>query len=72
MATEKTDAVIGGVGAAGLYGRLPGVRDDVDDIVDIILNEEIKAPILVDSGLPEILAFIVLLGTKGWVPEILL
>jgi hypothetical protein len=42
--------------------------DDVPDVIDLIPDEEIEAPIFVDAGLPEILTFVVFLGAEGWVP----
>jgi hypothetical protein len=41
-----------------------------DYINDVILDEEIEAPIFVDAGMPKVLAFIVFLGAKGRVSEI--
>jgi hypothetical protein len=43
---------------------------NIHDVVDIILNQEVKAPALVHTGLPEILAFIVLLGAEGWMVQV--
>jgi hypothetical protein len=47
------------------------MRDDVHDVIDVIPDEEIKAPIFVDAGLPEVLAFVVLLGAKRRVSQVL-
>src|ERR1039458_7312369 len=47
------------------------MRDDVHDQIPIILDEEIKAPILVDARLPESPALVVFLGAERWVVEIL-
>jgi hypothetical protein len=47
------------------------MRDDVHDQVPVILDEEIKAPILIDARLPEALALVVFLGVERWVVEIL-
>lgn len=46
------------------------MRDDVHDEIDIILNNKIKAPIFVYSGLPKIPRFVVLLGAEGRVVEV--
>jgi hypothetical protein len=41
--------------------------NDIHDVVGIVLNQEIKAPALVDTGLPEIPAFIYFLARRdGW------
>jgi hypothetical protein len=40
------------------------VRDDVHDQITVILDEEIKAPILVDARLPEAVPLVVLLGAS--------
>ena len=47
------------------------MRDDVHDVIDVVLDEKIKAPIFVDAGLPEVLAFVVLLGAKRRVSQVL-
>src|SRR5664279_1845481 len=56
-----------GIGGAWLFR----VRDDVHDQIPVILDEEIKAPILVDAGLPEAPALVVFLGAERWMVEIL-
>jgi hypothetical protein len=38
------------------------MRDDVHDVIGVVPDEEIKAPIPVDAGLPEVPALVVLLG----------
>ena len=41
--------------------------NDIHDVVGIVLNQEIKAPALVDTGLPEIPVFIYFLARRdGW------
>ena len=47
------------------------MRDDVHDQVPIILDKEIKAPILVDARLPQAPALVVFLGAERWVVEVL-
>ena len=47
------------------------MRDDVHDQVAIILDEEIKSPILVDARLPEPPALVVFLGAERWMVKIL-
>jgi len=47
------------------------MRDDVHDQIPVILDEKIKAPILVDARLPEAQALVLLLGAKRRVVEIL-
>jgi len=42
------------------------MRNDIDDVVDIITNQEIKAPAFVHTRLPEALSFVVLFGVEGW------
>jgi hypothetical protein len=46
--------------------------DELEDAVGVVNDYEIKTPILVDPGLPSILRFIVFLGAKRWVMEVLL
>jgi hypothetical protein len=48
------------------------VRNDIHDVVDVIADEEIETPILVDTSLPETLAFVVFLGAERRVPKVLL
>ena len=38
---------------------------------DVVLNKEIKPPILIDAWLPEISALVVFLGAERWMVEIL-
>lgn len=33
------------------------MRDDVDDVVDVVADEKIRAPIFVHAGLPDVAAF---------------
>src|SRR6266567_2219535 len=47
------------------------MRDDVHDQIPVTLDEEIKAPILVDARLPEPPALVVFLGAERWMVEIL-
>jgi hypothetical protein len=47
------------------------MRDDVHDQIPVTLDEEVKAPILVDACLPEAPALVVFLGTERWMVEIL-
>jgi hypothetical protein len=46
------------------------MRDDVFDVVSVANNHEVEAPTLVDTGLPEALAFVVLLGVQRRVMEV--
>ena len=46
------------------------MRGDVHDVIDVIPDEEMKAPILVDASLPETQAFVVLFGAERRVPQI--
>ena len=48
------------------------MRDDVHNAVNIVLNLKVKTPVSIDTGLPEILPLVVLLGAEGWVVQILL
>src|ERR1035438_6417672 len=63
--------------SAGLIHRKSGslpllrMRDDVHDQIPVTLDEEIKAPILVDARLPEAPALVVFLGAERWMVEIL-
>jgi hypothetical protein len=50
------------------------MRDDAYDQIPVTLDEEIKAPILVDAvdaRLPEASALVVFLGAERWMVEIL-
>jgi hypothetical protein len=47
-----------------------GMRDDVHNHVPVILDEEIKAPILVDASLSEALTLVIFLGAERGVMEI--
>src|ERR1700678_2468905 len=47
------------------------MRDDVHDVIDVIQDQKIKAPIFVDAGLPEILTLAILLGAKRRVSQVL-
>jgi hypothetical protein len=46
------------------------VGNDVDDVVDVITDQEIETPILVDTGLPEIEALVILFGAERRVPKV--
>ena len=48
------------------------VRNYIHDVVDVILDEEIKTPVCVNAGLPEVEALVVLLGAERRVPQVLL
>lgn len=47
------------------------MRNDVHDQIPVSLDEEIKAPILVDARLPQPSTFFVFLGAERWMVEIL-
>src|ERR1035441_8693870 len=55
------------VSAAALFR----VRDNIHDVISVVQDEEIKPPILIDAGLPNVLALIVFLGAQRRVPQIL-
>src|SRR3989442_1524012 len=46
------------------------VGDELVDNVGVAGNRKVEAPVLVDAGLPEVLRFVVLLGVKRGVFEI--
>jgi hypothetical protein len=46
------------------------VGHDILNHADIVLDCEIKAPIVIHSGLPNILGFIVFLGVQRWMLKI--
>ena len=46
--------------------------NDPYDYVGVVSDYKIKAPILGDAGLPEVLRFIKLLSLQAWIAEILL
>jgi hypothetical protein len=47
------------------------MRNDLFNLVGVIDDGKVKAPILVDAGLPEILRFVVLLGPQGAVVKVI-
>lgn len=46
------------------------MRNDLFNLVGVIDDGKVKAPILVDACLPEILRFVVLLGPQGTVVKV--
>lgn len=44
---------------------------DVHEVVNVALDEKVEAPILVDAGLPQVLALVVLPGVQGRVVQVL-
>jgi hypothetical protein len=48
------------------------MRNDVNNVIDIILNLKIETPVFVYTGLPKILTFVVLFGAEGGVMQVLL
>jgi hypothetical protein len=58
-------------------GRYPALeawlfrmRHDINEVVGVAYDTEIKTPPTIDSGLPDVLGLVVLLGSQGWVAEI--
>ena len=45
--------------------------DDVEDNIGVAFDREIESPTPIHSGLPDVLAFVVLLGVQGRVVEVL-
>jgi hypothetical protein len=54
-----------------LFPASLGVRNNVEDDVGVAGDDEIEPPIVVCTGLPEVLGFVVLLGVERWMVEIL-
>ena len=52
------------------YGLFLGVRDDIFNEIRVIDDGEVRAPSLVDSGLPQISGLLVFLGMERWVLEV--
>ena len=40
------------------------MRNDVGDEVNITVNKKVESPVEIDTGLPEVTGFIVLLGVQ--------
>src|SRR5713101_6653547 len=47
------------------------MRNNIHEIVNIVADQEIKAPALVHARLPEIPALVILLGSQGWMVQVL-
>jgi len=41
-----------------------GVGNDVEDDIGVVIDGEIKTPVAVDTGLPEVSAFVILLARR--------
>lgn len=54
----------------GRGGLFLGVGDDSGNDDRVVVNLKVKAPVLVDAGLPEVLAFVVLFSVQGRVLQI--
>jgi hypothetical protein len=47
-----------------------GVRGEIDEVVGVALDLEIKPPGFVHARLPEVLGLVVLLGVQGWMLKV--
>jgi hypothetical protein len=45
--------------------------DELEDMVGIIEDREVKTPIFVDAGLPAVPGFVIFLGAEGRLMEVL-
>jgi hypothetical protein len=55
----------------GGFIALLGVRDDVEQVVQISVDLEVEAPAHIHAALPNIARLIVLLGSQRWMAEVL-
>ena len=52
-------------------GQLFGMRNNVEEVVEIAADHEIEAPVSVHSGLPDVPDLVILLGSERGMAQIL-
>ena len=50
--------------------RLLGVRDQLEDVVHVIFDGEVEAPVAIDASLPVISAFLEFLRSERWMAAV--
>ena len=47
------------------------MRHNIQEVVGVAFNAKVKAPVIIDSRLPDVLCFVVLLGAEGRMAKVL-